>query len=418
MAKKKKKAEIVLTPEQQLEADYQKAVRRMEGAEKMLQPEDKVHMYKEAMLMFETLGDYKDSEVRRKRCKKRLPLARREHREDVYQTGMRLKEEAKSSADYEAAITQFHRLRREYKDIPDQIAECEKLRENARKNERVKGLVKKLSALAALAAAVVLVIFLRSPAAYYLEGTFLMGIQDYERANTIFASSKGYRDTKEKLVECNYQRAMAAAGRGDFTKAVSLLRDKVGDYKDALEKKAKCEMEILKTAKVGDIVSFGTARWIVAETASQPQKILLIRKRPSQAKEVYQETGRAALWETSKMRAWLNQDFYQSCFSGYEQAAVAQTQVTTSANSAYGTQGGNITNDYVFLLDEQEAERYGKLLASSETQKAWWLRTPGKSEGSTVFVSAEGKVMHYGYASDTKDIAVRPAIWVQIPSGS
>ena len=44
MAKRKKKQEVVLTPEQQREADYQKAIRRMEGAEKMLQPEDRVHM--------------------------------------------------------------------------------------------------------------------------------------------------------------------------------------------------------------------------------------------------------------------------------------------------------------------------------------------------------------------------------------
>lgn len=121
MAKRKKKQEVVLTPEQQREADYQKAIRRMEGAEKMLQPEDRVHMYKEALRMFEELGDYEDSEVRKKRCKKRLPLARREYREEVYQTGMRMKDEAKSSSDYDAAIAQFRRLRREYKDIPQQI---------------------------------------------------------------------------------------------------------------------------------------------------------------------------------------------------------------------------------------------------------------------------------------------------------
>lgn len=65
MAKKKKKSEIILTPEQQREADYQKAVRRMEGAEKMLQAEDKVHMYREAIRMFEELDDYEDSQVRK-----------------------------------------------------------------------------------------------------------------------------------------------------------------------------------------------------------------------------------------------------------------------------------------------------------------------------------------------------------------
>ena len=221
MAKKKKKQEVILTPEQQQEADYQKAVRRMEGAEKMLQPEDRVHMYKEAIQMFEQLGDYEDSEARKKRCKKRLPLARREHREEVYQTGMQMKAEAKSSSDYDAAIAQFRRLRREYKDIPDQIEECKRLREKALKNERIKNVWKKLTFAAIFAAVVGLVVFLCSPAAFYLEGNLLMSMQDYERANTIFAKSKGYKDTKQRVQECNYQRAMLAAHRQDYKRQLS-----------------------------------------------------------------------------------------------------------------------------------------------------------------------------------------------------
>ena len=257
MAKKKKKSEIILTPEQQREADYQKAVRRMEGAEKMLQAEDKVHMYREAIRMFEELDDYEDSQVRKKRCRKRLPLARREHREEVYQEGMRLKSEAKSAADYEAAIAEFRRLRREYKDIPDQIRECERLKEAAGKNEQRKAVISRLAAAAILAALIGAVVFLCSPQAFYLEGTFLMSIQDYERANTLFSKSRGYKDTDARVLECNYQRAVKAAENGDYKKAVGLLHDKTGDYKDSLERKARYEKKILKTARIGDTVTYG-----------------------------------------------------------------------------------------------------------------------------------------------------------------
>ncbi len=412
MAKRKKKQEVILTPEQQREADYQKAVRRMEGAEKMLQPEDKVHMYKEAIRMFEELGDYEDCEVRKKRCKKRLPLARREYREEVYQTGMQLKQEAKSSSDYEAAIAQFRRLRREYKDIPDQIEACIQLKESAYKKERVKNIWKKLTSVGVLAAIAAVVVFLCSPAAFYLEGSFLMNIRDYERANTIFAKSKGYKDTKERVRECNYQRALLAAQEGDYGKAVRLLHDKVGDYKDALEKKAQYEMEILMSAGIGDTVTFGTAKWLVADLDEQANRKLLVRKKPVKAKTVYQEAGKSAEWEMSKMRTWLNDVFWTNNFSSYEQEAVLQTEVVTAANSRYGTAGGNHTSDRVFLLDEQEAQRYQKVLHTEDNRKAWWLRTPGKAADSAAFVSAEGAVMRYGYAADSKELAVRPAVWV------
>ena len=412
MAKRKKKQEVILTPEQQREADYQKAVRRMEGAEKMLQPEDKVHMYKEAIRMFEELGDYEDCEVRKKRCKKRLPLARREYREEVYQTGMQLKQEAKSSSDYEAAIAQFRRLRREYKDIPDQIEACIQLKESAYKKERVKNIWKKLTSVGVLAAIAAVVVFLCSPAAFYLEGSFLMNIRDYERANTIFAKSKGYKDTKERVRECNYQRALLAAQEGDYGKAVRLLHDKVGDYKDALEKKAQYEMEILMSAGIGDTVTFGTAKWLVADLDEQANRKLLVRKKPVKAKTVYQEAGKSSEWEMSKMRTWLNDVFWTNNFSSYEQEAVLQTEVVTAANSRYGTAGGNHTSDRVFLLDEQEAQRYQKVLHTEDNRKAWWLRTPGKAADSAAFVSAEGAVMRYGYAADSKELAVRPAVWV------
>ena len=414
MAKKKKKQEVILTPEQQQEADYQKAVRRMEGAEKMLQPEDRVHMYKEAIQMFEQLGDYEDSEARKKHCKKRLPLARREHREEVYQTGMQMKAEAKSSSDYDAAIAQFRRLRREYKDIPDQIEECKRLREKALKNERIKNVWKKLTFAAIFAAVVGLVVFLCSPAAFYLEGNLLMSMQDYERANTIFAKSKGYKDTKQRVQECNYQRAMLAAHRQDYKKAVKLLHDKVGNYKDAVKQKAQFERKLLSQAGVGDTVTFGTTKWLVADlTADTQKKILLVRKKPMKAKTVYQSAGKTALWETSKIRTWLNQTFYEACFSTYEQEDILTTNIITPSNSVYGTSGGNQTTDRVFLLDEAEAERYKKMLQSKDNQKAWWLRTPGKTPDSTAFVSAEGAIMQYGYAADSKEMAVRPAVWVE-----
>ena len=50
-----------------------------------------------------------------------LPLARAEHREEVYRTGMQMKAKAKSASDYGKVIAEFQKLKREYKDIPEPL---------------------------------------------------------------------------------------------------------------------------------------------------------------------------------------------------------------------------------------------------------------------------------------------------------
>ena len=409
MAKKKRKA-IHLTPEQQLEADYQKAIRRMNGADKMCQAKDRVQSYRQAMKMFQKLGNYGESELYKKWCKKSLPGAREQYRREVYQTGIQMKEHAKSALDYEEAITEFLKIKREYKDIPEQVAECKRLKQKAVRMEKNKEIIKKILTLAVVAAAAGLILYLRTPAASYQGAGILMSIKDYERASTFFARSAGYRDTAERRRECDYQRAGKAMQSHDFDKALVLLDTRVGDYKDALQKKAQCELEILKTAEAGDTVTFGTGRWIVAETAGE--KVLLVRKKPAEEQVPYTDSGKDALWDQSGIRLWLNGQFYQENFSIYEQEAVLETRVVTPPNSKYGTKSGVETSDRVFLLSDKEADSYQKLLAVSDNQKPWWLRTSGKSADSAAFVSPAGDVMHYGYAVDSKEIAARPAVWV------
>lgn len=409
MAKRKK--QIVMTPEQKTEADYQKAVRRMEGTAAMLQSQDRLHMYKEAIRMFEELGDYKDSKERKKECKKRLPGAREEYREDVYQKGLQLRAQAHSSADYEEAIKQFKILKREYKDISQLISECREKKANALKREHAKSLRARVFLFAVLAAAAAFVFYLRTPDAHYRQGRILMSMGDYERANTVFAKSKNYKDTNERVRECGYQRAMRFAKKGNYKNAVKILY-KLSDYKDALHKKAWYEKKVLENAKAGDTVIFGRERWMVADT--QQDRRLLIKKAPMNVDTVYQDGTEPFSWAASDLRNWLEEEFFGQCFSDREQKMILQTQVKTDANSVYGTKGSEVSDDNIFLLDEKEAKQYGDLLSVSGKQTEWWLRTPGKEADSAAFVSAQGKVMYAGYTVNSKDIAVRPAIWVSI----
>ena len=410
MAKKNKQE--ILTPEQQTEADYQKAVRRMEGAAKMMQPKDKLHMYKEAARMFDALGDYKDSKERKKECKKRLPGAREEYREEVYQRGLQLRDKANSSVEYEAAIEQFKILKQDYKDIPQLISQCREQKAKALKKEHAKSVRIRILVLTALVAVVASVFYLRTPDAYYREGKILMSLGDYERANTIFAKSKNYKDTDKHVLECGYQRAAMFAKKDDYAMAVKVLYNKVGDYKDALRKKAWYEKKVLEKAKAGDTVIFGKERWIVADV--QQGRRLLVKKSAMEVDVVYQEGTDDFSWAGSNLRKWLHEDYFGQCFSDEEQEMILQTQIETGSNSVYGTKGGAVSNDHIFLLDEKEAKQYRNVLKVSGSQREWWLRTPGKEADSAVFVSAKGALMRSGYAADSKDIAVRPAIWVSV----
>ena len=410
MAKKKKK--VVLTPEQRMEAKYHRAIRRMEGAMHMLQAEDRLKMNRQAMRMFKSLGEYQDSKKYFIQCKKRIPNLRNEYRESIYNEGMALKQQAKKSTDYAAAMAVLKKIKMPYKDKDEQIVECEQLCAQARKREKIRSRSLNLLIWALLAAAVCFILYLRTPSAFYHEAKIMMGLHDYERAKNLFLNSEGYQDTEDLLVECYYQRALQNASAGELDKAVRLLQSKVGDYKDALDKKAQFEQEIFAKTKVGNTVVYGDTKWLVTEI--QSDRLLLVMKTPEYitASFATEETGFS--WEKSTIRNWLNIDFINRSFSEAERENLIITKIQTKPNRTYQTKETSVTEDAVFLLSEQEAEQYEQVLTGDENRYSWWLRTPGADIESAEYVTADGKIISYGNIKTSSDLAVRPAIWVKL----
>ncbi len=64
----------------------------------------------------------------------------------------------------------------------------------------------------------------------------------------------------------------------------------------------------------------------------------------------YHDVGGNATWESSTIRTWLNDDFYQTAFSSNEQNVIVQQNIINEGNAEYGTDGGGNTKDKVFLL--------------------------------------------------------------------
>ena len=155
------------------------------------------------------------------------------------------------------------------------------------------------------------------------------------------------------------------------------------------------------------------------------------------------------IWENSGMRQWLNNDFYYRVFTESEKSQIIAVFNENPDNVQFGTDGGNVTEDRVFLLSYDEIMRYlpagnrtcgvtdyaraqSQYIASQRIyDKAgminrgyavWWLRTPGMAPGYFMTVGSDVNLEGNGpfsleyHSSDISYDDVRPALWVKIPS--
>lgn len=169
-------------------------------------------------------------------------------------------------------------------------------------------------------------------------------------------------------------------------------------------------------------------------------------------------------WETSTIRSWLNgygasanaggsngtdytgDNFLNAAFSAGEQRAIATTTVVNDDNKDdnYSTdgEGGNNTNDRIFLLSIDEAldlryfpkgsnNRYatntpyvadgGRLGTYMNGEDEgyldnWWLRSPGRDNQYAAFIEQDGGDVFEGEWVNDKSSAVRPAFNLNLSS--
>lgn len=212
----------------------------------------------------------------------------------------------------------------------------------------------------------------------------------------------------------------------------------------------KADSNTLKT--VGAHVIFGSypqeeegemspIEWIVLDYDETEHKALLLSKYGLDAKKYNQETVDFITWEQCSLRQWLNNDFMITAFTAEEQSAILTTTVDNSSSqgySEYSTNGGNNTQDKVFLLSYHEAfEQYfstdesrmcaptdyaipkGFLTNGSDEIEgratgSWWLRSPGCDPDRAALVSDDGS---RSYSFSFLIWCVRPALWVSVESG-
>ncbi len=197
---------------------------------------------------------------------------------------------------------------------------------------------------------------------------------------------------------------------------------------------------------VGLIIKLGSYKgspisWIVLE--EKDGKAMLLSEHALDAIP-YHEKLEETTWEQCTLRSWLNNDFLNEALAT-EKHRICTTNVTADANPKYDTNPGNDTNDKIFLLSINEVEKYfpddeEKICFATEYAKTtkmsvdtdkdsrfygacpWWLRSPARNQVTLADVWFNAADVWYDYVDldgicvDDDEVAVRPALWINLES--
>lgn len=189
-----------------------------------------------------------------------------------------------------------------------------------------------------------------------------------------------------------------------------------------------CSNNDLKSLRSGNILCFGNYDWRVLDIHNG--KALLLSEKIIEKKKYHQQSMNIT-WAECDLRDYLNGankyrsvGFYDNLISSTPQLAIriAETEVTTRENSWYGTNGGAVTNDRIFLLSIDEMVQYfggrGQLKNRLDNSWAivdeydservaydtndmaywWWLRSPGHINEFAARVSGRGRINLRGFS--------------------
>lgn len=387
------------------EAAYQKGKKQLADGQ-----------FDEAKATFESLKDYSDAETMVK--------------ESVYQKG---KKQFADGLFAEAEAT-FDTLG-EYSDTKEQILAIGEHYYATRQYEQAEAIYVKVSAAQQL----------------YELGQYYESQDDLPNAIRVYGEAGTYENAQNKVTvlqrEEDYRTAEALCQEKEWQEAKAIYERLTG-YKDTESKIAMCDKEIEAAA--------------VRDVAFQPGKIVQFGRYPQTTEgnddtmiewQVLDRDGRNALlisrygldvqpytwphaqvtWEQCTLRIWLNDTFANRAFSQKEQQAILMMTVANGSDEGYWkTDGGNDTQDKIFLLSYRQAEQYFDVtidndenmksrmqptdyaLAHGAGKLGWWLRSQGPERDTAARVYSVG-ALDYDFTGFEE--CVRPALWVNIDSG-
>ena len=254
---------------------------------------------------------------------------------------------------------------------------------------------------------------------------------------TVIIPSVKYNSAVKAIEEQNYEEAYLT-----FKDLHLDLYFKDWDYKDSKDRANQLLREHPEVAQVGDVIVFGTyeqdnknsngkeeIEWKVLDKDADGN-LFVISVYALDCRN-YHSSATKVTWETSDIRQWLNNDFYNSAFDESQRSKIKTTALENRDNNDYNTDGGNNTEDKIFLLSIDEAKTYmpsilericnatkyaesqGSQLESLTRSCRWWLRSPGSTQFNASFVKVEGNIFQMGVPVSIEKRSVRPAMWLE-----
>lgn len=198
---------------------------------------------------------------------------------------------------------------------------------------------------------------------------------------------------------------------------------------------------------INSIISFAGYNWRVLDIQNDTALIItedIIEQRP------YHAAYKPVTWAECSLRKYLNGEFYDS-FSAEDKARIISVINRNHDNQWYGSDGGEDTQDKIFLLsieevvckyfgdsssllynkgknqrywfqrkDPNNSKRIAKVLEKGYISW-WWLRSPGRLNLKAVYIHGDGNIgiqgnnILKGNIGDGRCIGgVRPALWLRM----
>ena len=307
-------------------------------------------------------------------------------------------------------------------------------------------------------------------ASIQVEGKTISFSYDTQTLEARVTYPKGTYDEWLDYAKTQYESAIRLLDDGKTDDAISVLLTipnyngywPVSEYLRAHPEFAAAVTRKAKLAPfqtVGGYVTFGSyeqdnnigngqepIEWLVLDYDAVNNRALMISRYGLDAKpynEKFDDANRRyadITWEKCSLRMWLNGEFLSKAFTSQEQKCILTTKVDNSASQnyyGYVSEGGNNTQDKIFLLSYAEAKQYfdvsfalnrsrGEdntkaqvepteyaIKQGADPNGAWWLRSPGEEQNCAFYINYQGHLIDTRVGNNKCD---RPALWINLDS--
>lgn len=181
-------------------------------------------------------------------------------------------------------------------------------------------------------------------------------------------------------------------------------------------------MPVLKGVQAGDVIKFGSyeqdgdilngkepIEWRVLEV--EGDRAYVVSEKALDAHAFNEDTDDGNDWNSSDLKAWLEEDFASQAFTDDEMNKIDGAPTLLSDDEAYRY---FYSDECRICMPTQQAVNNGAWTWDDNGACYWWLRSPGAYSDGAADVNADGYVYSDGDYVAHKDFAVRPALWINL----